>query len=64
MDFHPGNILIDNGKISGIVDWELSDWCTHTLDERHSPGGGIEHPSVGDRSDGTEKRGTKDQGGC
>jgi len=32
MDFHPGNILIDNGKISGIVDWELSDWCTHTLD--------------------------------
>ena len=32
MDLHPGNILIQNGKISGILDWELCGWYNLTLE--------------------------------
>lgn len=32
MDLHPGNIPIQNNKISGILDWELAGWYTPTLD--------------------------------
>jgi len=28
MDLHPGNIPIQNNKISGILDWELAGWYT------------------------------------
>jgi len=32
MDLHPGNILLSDGRISGIVDWELSGLYTPKLD--------------------------------
>jgi aminoglycoside phosphotransferase (APT) family kinase protein len=25
-DFRPANIIVKNGKLSGIVDWEMSGW--------------------------------------
>jgi serine/threonine protein kinase len=26
MDIHPGNIMVRNGRLSGIIDWEMSGW--------------------------------------
>lgn len=32
MDLHLGNIMVHQGRLSGIVDWEFSGWYTPTLD--------------------------------
>jgi len=32
MDLHPGNIMVHNGQVSGIIDWELAGWYTWELE--------------------------------
>lgn len=34
-DFHPGNVLFDDGRISGIVDWVETSWGPADLDVAH-----------------------------
>jgi hypothetical protein len=32
MDLHSGNIMVHNGQLSGIVDWEMAGWYTWRLE--------------------------------
>ncbi|EIW66657.1 hypothetical protein M231_06262 [Tremella mesenterica] len=32
MDLHPGNILVEGGKVTGIADWEYAGWYTATME--------------------------------
>jgi len=32
MDLHPDNIIVNNGKLGGIVDWEMAGWFTWKLE--------------------------------
>ncbi|MEV8373610.1 phosphotransferase [Kribbella sp. NPDC056861] len=34
-DFHPGNVLFDGGKVSGVVDWVETSWGPADLDVAH-----------------------------
>ncbi|GAA3591377.1 phosphotransferase family protein [Kribbella ginsengisoli] len=34
-DFHPGNVLFDDGRISGVVDWVETSWGPADLDVAH-----------------------------
>jgi aminoglycoside phosphotransferase (APT) family kinase protein len=34
-DFHPGNVLFDNGRVSGVVDWVETSWGPADLDVAH-----------------------------
>ncbi|PWI18810.1 aminoglycoside phosphotransferase [Streptomyces sp. Act143] len=34
-DFHPGNVLFDEGRISGVVDWVETSWGPADLDVAH-----------------------------
>lgn len=32
MDLHPGNIMVHDGQVSVIIDWELAGWYTWELE--------------------------------
>jgi aminoglycoside phosphotransferase (APT) family kinase protein len=32
MDLHCGNIMVLDGKVSGIIDWEFAGWYTRRLE--------------------------------
>ncbi len=34
-DFHPGNVLFDDGRITGVVDWVETSWGPADLDVAH-----------------------------
>jgi aminoglycoside phosphotransferase (APT) family kinase protein len=34
-DFHPGNVLFDGGRVSGVVDWVETSWGPVDLDVAH-----------------------------
>lgn len=34
-DFHPGNVLLEDGRVSGVVDWVETSWGPADLDVAH-----------------------------
>jgi hypothetical protein len=32
MDLHFKNIMVENGRLSGIIDWEMAGWYTYALE--------------------------------